>query len=297
VSRRVGDGVQKRGIQWMEGVGYVASMLSLMRPVHLQEKLMKKGETHMTRKFVLATLMVFGVAATSGAYPNGTPHYVTDLVPACASCHSVLDPATMPEMPPDMADMELASNKHIVAIQRGLFPMYSELTSEQKASLIEKVQALDREASVELIVPTRVNRGEEFEAMVKYTGGNGPVVGVMLLDRALRYQARPVQAKGWSIISATAQTSTGGDASEWFARRLDKGEGNLNFILIPANRSAGGPAPSGTAAFRLKAPRDPGDYSMAVAFLYGTENTDRAGFFQRPSGRVRFSKELTVSVK
>ena len=41
----------------------------------------------------------------------------------------------------------------------------------------------------------------------------------------------------------------------------------------------------------------PGTYSLTAAFLYGTENADKAGFFQRPSGRILFSEEMKVQVE
>ncbi len=39
-----------------------------------------------------------------------------------------------------------------------------------------------------------------------------------------------------------------------------------------------------------------GAYSLTAVFLFGTENTDRAGFIQRPSGRILFSQPITVTV-
>ncbi|MHB8765339.1 MAG: hypothetical protein ACYDA8_13550, partial [Deferrisomatales bacterium] len=82
----------------------------------------------------------------------------------------------------------------------------------------------------------------------------------------------------------------------WLAGRLARAK-YLNVRLRPAPRRAGGPAPSGTVTFRLDAPHRAGSYSLAAVFLYGTENTDRAGFFQRPSGRILFSKPASVQVK
>jgi hypothetical protein len=244
-----------------------------------------------------AILIALGLVGITGAYPNGTPNYVTDLVPACASCHSVLDPATMPELPSEVAAQELASNKHIGAIRSGAFPIYGELTDKEKDDLAKEVEALDREARVELISSTMVSPGKETEVQVNYTGGNGPVVGIMLVDRRLRYQARPIQATGWMILDVRAKTSMGRDASMWFARRIDRGKANLNFLLIPAERPAGGPPPSGNVTFKLVAPQNPGHYSITAVFLYGTENTDRAGFFHRPSGRILFSKDVVIVVE
>lgn len=236
------------------------------------------------------------LAGGAHAYPNGTPYYVTDLVPACASCHAVLDAAVMPDAPPEAAAAELAENKHLGAIRAGAFPLYSELSPAQKTALAAEVEALDREASVELSAPASAEAGAEVEVVVRYAGGNGPVVGVMLVDRAHRHQARPVQAGGWKIVGVKAATSDGKDASEWFARRAEPQTADLNFLLLPAGRAPGGPVPAGTVTFRLRAPADPGSHPLTAVLLYGTENTDRAGFFQRPSGRTLFSKAAAVAV-
>lgn len=248
------------------------------------------------RRVMISLTAAACLAGTAHAYPNGTPYYVTDLVPACASCHAILDAAVMPEALPEAVAAELAKNKHLGAIGAGAFPLYSELSPAQKASLAVEVEALDREASVELSAPASAKAGAEVEVIVRYAGGNGPVVGVMLVDRAHRNQARPVQSGGWKILGVRAQTSDGKDASEWFARRGEPKTSDLNFVLLPAARSPGGPAPAGTVTFRLRAPADPGSHPLTAVFLYGTENTDRAGFFQRPSGRTNFSKTAAVAV-
>ncbi len=237
------------------------------------------------------------LAAAAHAYPNGTPHYVTDLVPACASCHSILDAATMPEAPPERAAAELAENKHLGAVKAGAFPLYAELTQAQRDALAAAVAAVDREAVVEVHAPASAKLGAEVEVSVRYTGGNGPVVGVMLVDRALRNQARPIQAGGWKILGVTAKTSEGKDAAEWFSHRVEPKAADLNILLLPAERATGAPAPGGTVSFRLRAPHDPGTYPVTAVFLYGTENTDRAGFFQRPSGRTIFSTTAPVAVR
>lgn len=236
-------------------------------------------------------------AATVHGYPNGTPQYVTDLVPACASCHSILDAAAMPEAPPERAAAEVAGAKHLGAVKAGAFPLYSELSPAQRDALAAAVAAADGEARVSVQVPATATPGAEVEVSVRYAGGNGPVVGVMLVDRPLRNQARPIQAGGWKILGVTAQTADGKDAAAWFAQRAEPKSADLNFLLLPAERAAGAPAPSGTVAFRLRAPPDAGTYPVTAVLLYGTENTDRAGFFQRPSGRTLFSAPASVAVR
>lgn len=249
------------------------------------------------KRILVGAAAVACACALAHAYPNGTPLYVTDLVPACASCHSVFEPDSMPELPPERASMELAENKHIGAVRGGVFPIYSELSQEQKEALVQEVEAFDAEAKVIVDVPPGAQAGEEFEVTVKYSGGNGPVVGLMLVDRPLRYQARPIQSAGWDVRDVSAKTAGGRDAAEWFARRVEPKDATLNFVLVPAGRPAEGPPPSGTVVYRLRAPPDGGTYPVTAVFLYGTENTDRGGFFQRPSGRILFSNTHEVVVK
>ena len=248
----------------------------------------------MRHVLVIATL---GLAGSAAAYPNGTLHYVTDMVPACASCHSILDAGTMPEAPAETARAELAANKHVGAIRKGVFPLYSELDEGMREALVREVARYDGEAEVSVSAPENAGRGEELRVEVKYKGGNGPVVGIMLVDRALRNQARPIQALGWRILRVAAQTSSGQDASGWFARRVGRQKDDLNFVLLPAVRTTPGPPPSGIVTFELRAPSEIGTYPVTAVFLYGTENTDRAGFFQRPSGRTAFSATSEVAVR
>jgi hypothetical protein len=237
-------------------------------------------------------------AGTALAYPGGTPHYVTDLVPACASCHSVADAGTMPEMPPERAAAEVAANKHLGAIRAGAFPMYAELDENARQKLVAEVEAVDAGARVELTAGASAAPGATVEVRVAYAGGNGPVVGVMLVDRPLRYQARPVQAGGWLVQGVEARTARGKDATEWFSHRHGGADPTLNFVLLPAPTPAKkGAAPSGRVTWRLRAPAVAGTYPLTAVFLYGTENTDRAGFFQRPSGRILFSLPVTVTVR
>ncbi|RMG94614.1 MAG: hypothetical protein D6708_03980, partial [Candidatus Dadabacteria bacterium] len=209
--------------------------------------------------------LVAGWAAGAWAYPNGTPHYVTDLVPACASCHSVRDAGTMPELPDRRAQGELAANKHLGAIRAGAFPMYAELTPKQREALAAEVERIDREARVELRGPDAAAPGETVEVTVSYRGGNGPVVGVLLVDRPLRYQARPAQAVGWRIVGVSARTGSGEGAEQWFSHRVD-GARNLNFVLLPASPGTGEP-PSGTVTFRLRAPAEEGTAPLTAVFL------------------------------
>lgn len=67
----------------------------------------------MKRLFSLLQAVAFLFMPAAGlAYPNGTPHYVTDTGPFCASCHSMIKAEYAPELPHDAAQKELPEAKH-----------------------------------------------------------------------------------------------------------------------------------------------------------------------------------------
>lgn len=239
--------------------------------------------------------------AAAGAYPNGTMHYVTDTSPFCASCHSAAKAEYMPELPAGAARGETPENKHY-ALVRSMTPPnpYLELTAEQKDALIKEAKAIDANSTVTLSAPAAVRAGEEVKVTVKATGGNGPVICVMLVDRALRFQSRPVSASGWLVAGEPEVTGQDGKArKDWLEKRHKGLRRNLNFITITGQEydPAAKKYPSGSVTYRLRAPMEPGTYTLTAAFLYGTENSSTAGFFQRPSGRILFSKEHTIEVR
>lgn len=251
------------------------------------------------KKTVFAALIAITPAAAL-AYPNGTPNYVTDTGPFCASCHSAIKVEYMPETPPAFARSEVPETKHYGAVNAGMPPSpYVELTAKQREEVIRIAKLIDSRSSVTLSAPNRVKAGQEMTVTVNARGGNGPAVGVMLVDKALRFQARPISSSGWHIIDAPEVKGQDGKAQTiWLDRRATGISRNLNYVMIEEQAFDLGKdiMPGGTVTYRLQAPTRPGAYSMAAAFLYGTENTDKAGFFQRPSGRILFSDELEVIV-
>ena len=75
--------------------------------------------------------------------------------------------------------------------------------------------------------------GGSLTVTVTTKGGIGPVVGVMLLDEPLRFQARPIQGTGWFIANAPEVIGPDGKPqSTWLDRRVNKQQTNLNFILV-----------------------------------------------------------------
>lgn len=248
---------------------------------------------------VYAAAVLFPVAAYG--YPNGTPMYVTDMAPFCASCHSAVRTDYMPELPQDSAKRETPEGKHYFLIKMPALPSpYVELTSEQKETLIKNAQKIDENSSVSLSVPLKAKAGEIINVTVKAKGGNGPVIGLMLVDKALRFQARPIQAQGWVITGEPEVKGQDGKIQKaWLDKRIQSLGRNLNYVNIEGQSydPVKNIYPEGAVTFRLKAPAQAGTYTIAAAFLYGTENAASAGFFQRPSGRILFSEEVSITVE
>ncbi|HCY11945.1 MAG: hypothetical protein A2V21_313280 [Deltaproteobacteria bacterium GWC2_55_46] len=253
------------------------------------------------KKTVFLALSVMLAPVGALAYPNGTPFYLTDTGPFCASCHSAAKAEYMPELPPEAARAELPETKHYSLVRAPLPPSpYIELTKEQKDEVIRIAKLIDSKSSVTLSAPGEVKAGEELTVTVKVRGGNGPAVCLMLVDRALRFQARPVASDGWRIIGEPEVVGQDGKIQKGWLEKRGKGlPRDLNYITIEKQQFDPGRDlfPEGTVTFRLKAPVERGAYTMAAAFLYGTENAETAGFFQRPSGRILFSEELNIRVE
>jgi hypothetical protein len=100
----------------------------------------------------------------------------------------------------------------------------------------------------------------------------------------------------------------GKEQTFWVDGRVKDLPKNVNFVV------AGGGAdlekktfPTFTATWTLEAPRKPGKYSLAAAFLYGTEEPNEhkekgkytlpPGGLTGPSGRIMFSEVVEVEVK
>lgn len=259
------------------------------------------------RKFaVSSTLFSILLPVFVFAYPGGTPLYVTDTGPFCASCHSSVKAEYTPELPAEAAKEQTPEFKHYGLVRSQIPPSpYLELSARQKKDLIKVARYIDKNSSVTLKAPKKVKSGSEIKVTVKAVGGNGPVICVMLVDRALRFQARPVSSDGWTITGEPlVKGQDGQPQTTWLDRRIpsEKNKGlkrNLNFILIydqvfDMNKNI---FPSAEVTYTLKSPSSPGTYTLTAAFLYGTENSDTAGVFQRPSGRILFSKEHKVTVR
>jgi hypothetical protein len=207
----------------------------------------------------------------------------------------------MPELPPDAASKETAEFKHygLINAPNPLSP-YFELTAGQKESIIKTAKLIDSNSSVTLTAPAKVRAGAEIKVVVKAKGGNGPVVGIMLVDRALRFQARPASADGWLIIGEPVVKGQDNAAQNTWVEKRAKGlKKNLNFVVVFGEKfdAEKNIFPLAEVTYTLKAPVEKGAYTVTAAFLYGTENAENAGFFQRPSGRILFSDEHKIEVE
>lgn len=253
------------------------------------------------KRTALAIVSMLLMPCLSYAYPNGTLMYVTDMTPACASCHSAAKAEYVPELPPDAAKNETPEFKHYGLVRMPSMPSpYLELTPEQKERIIKEAKEIDAGSSVTITAPARAKRGEEIKVTVRARGGNGPVICLMLVDRPLRFQARPVQSDGWVIMDEPViEGQDGKIQTAWIDKRIKGLKRNLNFVTVMDQKYdlEKGVFPAGEVIYTLKAPSAPGTYSLTAAFLYGTENAEKAGFFQRPSGRILFSDEMKVQVE
>jgi len=265
-----------------------------------------------------STLAVFAVSLLgmplapqpARAYPNGTEAYVTDAGPFCAGCHSSRQESQFREMPKEHGAQQLAEAKHLAQITKGLEP-YAKLSEADRSALVEQLRAVDAATTVTLDVPKEVKVGAPLTATVKAHGGAGPVVGVMLLDTDLRYQARTPAADGWMITAAPSVTGPDGKPQTTFTDKRAPGLGkNINYVMVYGMKGDAVAKTYGnaTVAYALQAPAKPGDYTLAAALMYGTEKASPIstvkkvgvnlplGGFTAASGRILFSELHRITV-
>ena len=258
--------------------------------------------------FGLAVVVTFPHAVWSYPSFQRLP-YVSDAAPFCAGCHSSVSESYHPELPPEAAKAQVYTTKHYKALEEGTggFKM---VEPAQRKQLLEQAKKIDENSSVtlEASAPT-VAPGGTITVTVTTKGGIGPVVGIMLVDEPLRYQARPIQGNGWFIAAAPEIVgSDGKPQNTWLDRRVNKKETNLNFALVYDIASDPDKNTYATArvSYMLKAPSTPGEYPMTAAFLYGTgdANEMKSGKFEpppgggaAPSGRIQFSNTVKVRVQ
>ncbi len=230
-----------------------------------------------------------GVASQLGAYPGGTPRFVTNAAPYCAGCHSSTSAAQVPDLAADAAAGQLAERRHYGEINGGEED-YAKLSAQDREKLIADIKTMDANCRVSLSVSSdRVKRLAPLTVTVTTKGGAGPVVGVMLTDNDLRYQSSPIQAEGFFITQAPEVTGPQGERQAQFLDgRIKDLPKNINYVNIAgvASDPRAGTYPECKVVYTLKAPSVPGIYTISAAFLYGTEKASPLGRVEAPGGRV-----------
>jgi hypothetical protein len=254
----------------------------------------------------LSTLaLLVGLSGSAAAYSGG-PYQVTDLVPACATCHSMIKAEYTPEWPADRSIGELPENKQYKAIESA-DKGYKLIPEDKRKALLEVVKWVDANSNVSLKAPTTAKPGQMIEVMVETKGGIGPVLGIFLLDQPLRFQARPIASDGWYIAGKPTIIGPDGKEQSWWLDKRTNEKKNLGFVLVQAKADIEKKIlPTAEVTWNLRAPIDPGTYTITAGFLHGTEEPDEyksgklepaPGGSSGPSGRTRFSDTVTVTVR
>lgn len=261
-----------------------------------------------TSVFALAAL---ALAATASAYPGGTPAYVTDVAPYCASCHSSASADQLQGVPEQRANAELAANKHLAKIRTPPADSpYAKLSPADREALAAAIEKLDAATSVKLSAPATAKAGAEIEVVVETVGGSAPVLGVALVDAVSRFQAAPASARGWFVVQKPIVIGPDGKPQTKFTDgrnpALPPGTSYVNIDGIGAD--PGKPSTTKTT-FKLRAPSQPGKVPLVAVLLYGTETGSPHGAVETPygkqplggftgsSGRVKFSAVQTIEVQ
>jgi hypothetical protein len=253
-----------------------------------------------------AIVSLIGLSGMAAGYSGGPQIQVTDMVPACATCHSMIKVDYTPERPAEYSTGELPENKHYKALETG-DKGYKLMPEDKRKALLEVVKWVDANSSVTLKAPTTAKPGQTIEVTVETKGGIGPVVGVFLLDQPLRFQARPIAADGWYIVGKPTVIGPDGKEQSWWLDKRANEKKNLGFVLVQAKADVEKKVvPTTKVTWNLRAPIDPGTYTITAAFVHGTEEPDEyksgklepaPGGSGGPAGRTRFSDTVTVTVK
>ena len=261
----------------------------------------------------VAVPLLFVTLATDSAhgFPNGVLAHVTDAAPNCAFCHSSVGMEQVRNVAPGFAAGQQVENKHHKPILAG-DGAYKEMSQADREKLVEDIKQVDANASVTLTAPSTATRGQNIIVTVTVKGGSGPVVGVFLLDNNLRYQARPIASDGWFVVGAPKVVGPdGAEQTRWVDSRAEGGRKNLSFVHIFGVKSdlATKSFSEAKVIWTLRAPLDPGKYTIAAAFNYGTEKASalgavpQAGGTFQPrggmlgaSGHIRFTPVATITV-
>jgi hypothetical protein len=250
--------------------------------------------------------LLVGLSGMAAGYPSGPQLFVTDLAPNCATCHAMLKAEYTPERPADFSTGELPINKHYKALESA-DKGYKLIPEDKRKDILTLAKWVDENSTVSLKAPTTAKPAQTIEVTVETKGGMGPVMGAFLVDLPLRLQARPLAADGWYVVDKPKVIGADGKEQTWWLDKRVNEKKNLSFVLVQAKADIEKKVlPTTKVTWTIRAPIDPGTYTITAAFLYGTEDPDELktgkleeppGGRSGPSGRIAFSEPVTVAVK
>jgi hypothetical protein len=259
----------------------------------------------------LCALALAVCSSRLGAYNGGPLRNITDLSPTCAGCHSSFSKEQLRSEPEAMANSQVKENKHYKAIEDGT-GLYGQMAPADRQKLLADVKLMDEMAAITITAPSSLKPGQEAQITVNVKGGHG-TVGVFLVDTDLRFQARPVQGDGWVIADAPKIWGVDGkEQTKWIDGRAPGLHKNLNSAVIFDQKSdiSAKKVADGKVVWTVKAPQQPGTYSVTAAFHFGTEKWSPVGTVTTPTGqtlprggpggpssRIMFAKPVSVTVR
>jgi hypothetical protein len=259
----------------------------------------------------VCSLVLWLDASSAQAWSGGPLFDVTDFEAKCASCHSSVSRDQLRTEPPGVANFWFMENSHYKAISDGT-GAYQAVAPADREKLLADVKTMDQNASVTVAVPESVRPGQEVQITATVRGGNA-VVGVALMDTDLRRKGRIIQADGWLIAGPPkVWGSDGQEQTKWVDSRPAGARRNLNSAVIFDQKAdlATKKFAGGKVTWTVKAPLEPGAYSVTAVMFYGTEKASSVGAVTLPtgavvprggnfgnSGRIVFAKPVSVTVR
>jgi hypothetical protein len=264
-----------------------------------------RGRTDMRVVSLCAIVGLVALSSTAFGFSGGPRLSTSELNASCAICHAMPKVEYAPERGA-AATAQLIENKHYKDLEAGS-GAYSLIPADKRKALLEQVKWVDQSSSVSLKAPASAEPGQTIEVTVEAKGGIGPNVGVFLGDVPLRYLARSVAFDGWYIVDAPKVIGPDGKEQTWWLEQRKEQKKNVGFLLVQAKADVEKKTlPTTKITWNLRAPVDPGTYTMTAGFLYGTEEPDELktgklelapGGYQGNGGRVLFSEPVTVTVR
>jgi hypothetical protein len=264
-----------------------------------------RGQSKVMTIALSALIWLLALSSCATAFSGGPRLSTSELNSSCAICHAMPKVEYAPERGA-AATNQLIENKHYKDLEAGS-GAYGIIPADQRKALLEQVKWVDQNSGVSLKAPPSAKPGQIIEVTVETQGGIGPSVGVFLGDVPLRYLARSVAFDGWYIVGAPKVIGPDGKEQTWWLDQRREQKKNVSFLLVQAKADVEKKTlPTTKITWNLRAPIDPGTYTMTAGFLYGTEELDEfktgklelaPGGYQGNGGRVLFSEPVTVTVR